>query len=83
MQHVDPESPHYDEFRQYQAKLQQRLRDLRRQHGLTQLDLAECGISPRHYTRLEQDPTRIISIWQLYKIAAYYKIPLSELLQTD
>ena len=79
--HVDPNSPLYDDFRDYQRRLQKRLRELRAEYGLTQMDLAESGVSFRHYMRMEQDPTAIISIWQLYKIAEYYEMSVSDLIE--
>jgi len=80
---ISEDSPIYNEFCEFQKKLQVRLRDLRKERGLTQLDMEDCGISSRHYERLEQDFTAITSVMQLYRIAAFYEMPLIELLDVD
>ena len=78
--HVDPTSPDYKNLREFQSKLRDRLKGLRKANDYTQLDMAECGISTRHYERLEQNPTAIISLWQLFRLASFYNMPIDDLL---
>ena len=80
---VDPQSPYYDEFRQFQKKMQNKLRNLREVNQLTQQDLAEAGISQRHYERMEQKPEAITTLWQMFQIAKFYDVPISSLLDVE
>ena len=81
--HIDPDSPHYDDFRDFQSKLKTHLRELRKENGYTQRDLIESGVSKRNYERMEQEADSLVSLWQLYKIAKFYDCTISELLDIE
>ena len=52
----------------------------REEHGYTQEDMTEFGLSLRQYQRMEHDATAIVSLWQVYKIAKAYGLSIHELL---
>lgn len=81
--HIDPESPYYNDFRQFQKELQGQLRKIRNDHGHTQQDMANTGMSQRHYERMEQDETAIISLWQIYRLAKFYGVSAAELIDVE
>ena len=70
-------------FLQFQEKLQKRIVSLRNKRNLVQEDMAEYELSVRQYQRMEQDPTAIVSLWQLYKIAKAHNLEIDELLRLD
>ena len=83
MQRPNADSIYYDEFLQFQEKLQERIVSLRNKRNLVQEDMAEYELSVRQYQRMEQDPTAIVSLWQLYKIAKAHNLEIDELLRLD
>jgi len=68
MQRPDPKSAHYKGFIRFQEKLCKKIKRLREAHGYTQEDMTDFELSLRQYQRMEQDPTSIASLWQLYKL---------------
>lgn len=80
MQRPDPKSAYYKEFRRFQQKLCNRIKELRDEHGYTQEDMTEFELSLRQYQRMEQDPTSIASLWQVYKLAKAFGLSVDELL---
>jgi len=80
MQRPDPKSPYYKGFCQFQEKLRSKILALRDEHGYTQEDMTDFGLSLRQYQRIEQDATTIVSLWQVYKIAKAYGLTIQELL---
>ena len=42
--------------------------------------MTDFELSLRQYQRMEQDPTAIVSLWQIYKIAKAYGLTINELL---
>ena len=83
MQRPNADSIYYDEFLRFQEKLQKRIVSLRNKRDLVQEDMAEYELSVRQYQRMEQDPTAIVSLWQLYKIAKAHNLEIDELLRLD
>jgi hypothetical protein len=83
MQRPNADSIYYDEFLQFQEKLQERIVTLRNKRNLVQEDMAEYELSVRQYQRMEQDPTAIVSLWQLFKIAKAHNLDIDELLHFD
>ena len=83
MQRPNADSIYYDEFLQFQEKLQKRIVALRNERDLVQEDMAEYELSVRQYQRMEQDPTAIVSLWQLFKIAKAHNLSIDELLDLD
>jgi len=83
MQRPNADSIYYDEFLQFQEKLQKRIVSLRNKRDLVQEDMAEYELSVRQYQRMEQDPTAIVSLWQLFKIAKAHNLEIDELLHFD
>lgn len=81
MQRPDPESAYYEDFSEFQAKLSARIVMLRRAKGYKQEDMLEAELSRRHYQRMEEEPDKIVSLWQVYKIARALEIDIAELLQ--
>lgn len=55
---------------------------LREQHGYTQEDMTDFELSLRQYQRMEQDPTSITSLWQVYKLAKAFGVTVEELLES-
>jgi DNA-binding XRE family transcriptional regulator len=83
MQRPDPKSPHYKSYCRFQEKLRQKIIALREEHGYTQEDMTDFGLSLRQYQRMEQDPTAIVSLWQVYKLAKAYGLTIQDLLETS
>ncbi len=83
MQRPNADSIYYDEFLQFQEKLQKRIVSLRNKRNLVQEDMADYELSVRQYQRMEQDPTAIVSLWQLFKIAKAHNLNIDELLHFD
>ena len=83
MQRPNAYSIYYDEFLQFQEKLQKRIVALRNKRNLVQEDMAEYELSVRQYQRMEQDSTAIVSLWQLFKIAKAHNLDIDELLHFD
>lgn len=83
MQRPNPESIHYDDFVQFQKKLHGKIIGLRKAHGYSQEDMTEFELSLRQYQRMEQDPTSIVSIWQLFKMARAYDLDLKDLVDVE
>lgn len=80
MQRPDPKSAYYKEFQKFQQELCKRIKELREEYGYTQEDMTDFELSLRQYQRMEQDPTSIVSLWQIYKIAKAFKLDINELL---
>lgn len=80
MQRPNPDSIHYDEFIQLQKKLRDKIVSLRKSRDLVQEDMAEYELSVRQYQRMEQDPTAIVSLWQVFKLAKAHDLDIHELL---
>lgn len=83
MQRPNADSIYYHEFLQLQEKLQKRIVALRNEKNLVQEDMAEYELSVRQYQRMETDPTAIVSLWQLFKIAKAHNLKVDELLRFD
>jgi len=80
MQRPNPDSIYYQEFIQLQNKLRDRVLSLRKSRGLVQEDMAEYELSVRQYQRMEQGPTAIVSLWQVFKLAKAHNLNIHELL---
>jgi transcriptional regulator with XRE-family HTH domain len=80
MQRPNPDSMYYDEFMQLQRKLRARIVSLRKNRNLVQEDMADYELSVRQYQRMEQDPTAIVSLWQIFKLAKAHNLDVHELL---
>jgi hypothetical protein len=80
MQRPNPDSVYYDEFIQLQEKLRDKLLSLRKARNMVQEDMADYELSVRQYQRMEQDPTAIVSLWQLFKLAKAHNLDIHELL---
>ena len=80
MQRPNPDSIYYDEFMQLQRKLRARIVSLRKNRSLVQEDMADYELSVRQYQRMEQDPTAIVSLWQIFKLAKAHNLEVHELL---
>jgi hypothetical protein len=80
MQRPNPDSIYYDEFMQLQNKLRVKIILLRKSRDLVQEDMADYELSVRQYQRMEQDPTAIVSLWQVFKIAKAHNLDIHELL---
>ena len=80
MQRPNADSAYYDEFLQLQEKLQKRIVSLRKNGYLVQEDMADYELSIRQYQRMEQDPTAIVSLWQVFKLAKAHNLEVHELL---
>ena len=80
MQRPNPDSVYYDEFIQLQEKLRDKLLSLRKARNMVQEDMADYELSVRQYQRMEQDPTAIVSLWQLFKLAKAHNLDVHELL---
>ena len=83
MQRPNKDSVYYSEFIQLQQKLRNKIIDLRKNKGLVQEDMASYELSVRQYQRMEQDPTAISSLWQLFKIAKAHNLDIKDLLDLD
>lgn len=60
-----------------------RMRELRKQHGLTQADVAEIvSVSPQQYQKYEDAQSKC-SLTTLIKLAETYGVPLAALLPDD
>jgi hypothetical protein len=80
MQRPNPDSIYYDEFIQLQKKLRDRILLLRKSRDMVQEDMADYELSVRQYQRMEKDPTAIVSLWQLFKLAKAHDLDIHELL---
>lgn len=80
MQRPNPDSIYYDEFIQLQERLRDKLLSLRKARNMVQEDMADYELSVRQYQRMEQDPTAIVSLWQLFKLAKAHNLDIHELL---
>ncbi|MDA9599122.1 hypothetical protein N9S48_01015 [bacterium] len=80
MQRPNPDSIYYEEFVQLQEKLRSKILLLRKSRNLVQEDMANYELSVRQYQRMEQDPTAIVSLWQLFKLAKAHNLDIHELL---
>ena len=80
MQRPNPDSIYYDEFMQLQKKLRDKIIRLRKSRDLVQEDMADYELSVRQYQRMEQVPTAIVSLWQVFKIAKAHNLDIHELL---
>lgn len=83
MQRPNPDSIYYDEFIELQQKLRDRIVLLRKNRELVQEDMADYELSVRQYQRMEQDPTAISSLWQLFKIAKAHNLGINQLLEIE
>lgn len=83
MQRPNPDSIYYDEFIELQQKLRDKIVMLRKSRRLVQEDMANYELSVRQYQRMEQDPTAISSLWQLFKIAKAHNLDVNKLLEID
>lgn len=80
MQRPNTDSIYYDEFLELQQKLHRRIRALRKSRGMVQEDMANYELSVRQYQRMEEDPTAIVSLWQIFKLAKAHDLDVHELL---
>ena len=80
MQRPNQDSIYYDEFIQLQEKLRDRILSLRKSRNMVQEDMADYELSVRQYQRMEQDPTAIVSLWQLFKLAKAHDLDIHDLL---
>lgn len=80
MQRPNPDSVYYHEFMQLQRKLCAHIVSLRKNRNLVQEDMADYELSIRQYQRMEQDPTAIVSLWQVFKLAKAHNLEVHELL---
>ena len=63
-----------------QKKLHSKIRELRKSRGMVQEDMANYELSVRQYQRMEEDPTAIVSLWQIFKLAKAHDLDVHELL---
>ena len=80
MQRPNPDSVYYHEFMQLQRKLRARIVALRKSRNLVQEDMADYELSVRQYQRMEQGPTAIVSLWQIFKLAKAHNLDIHQLL---
>lgn len=80
MQRPNPDSIYYHEYVQLQEKLCAKLIALRKDRNLVQEDMANYELSVRQYQRMEQEPSSIVSLWQLFKLAKAHNLDMCELL---
>jgi len=80
MQRPNPDSVYYHEFMQLQRKLRARIVALRKSRNLVQEDMADYELSVRQYQRMEHDPTAIVSLWQIFKLAKAHNLDIHQLL---
>ena len=83
MQRPNPDSIYYEEFIELQKKLRDKIFLLRKNRDFVQEDMADYEISVRQYQPMEQDPTAISSLWQLFKIAKAHNLNVSQLLEIE
>tara|TARA_B110000503_G_scaffold5168_1_gene6902 strand:- start:323 stop:574 length:252 start_codon:yes stop_codon:yes gene_type:complete len=83
MQRPNKDSIYYHEFIDLQKNLRNKIFVLRKSKGLVQEDMASYELSVRQYQRMEQDPSAISSLWQLFKIAKAHSLDIKELLDVD
>ncbi|MCT2530142.1 hypothetical protein N2382_04650 [SAR92 clade bacterium H921] len=83
MQRPNPDSIYYEEFIELQKKLRDKIFLLRKNRDFVQEDMADYELSVRQYQRMEQDPTAISSLWQLFKIAKAHNLNVSQLLEIE
>ena len=83
MQRPNPDSIYYEEFIELQKKLRDKIFLLRKNRDCVQEDMADYELSVRQYQRMEQDPTAISSLWQLFKIAKAHNLNVSQLLEIE
>lgn len=81
MQRPDPKSAYYKDFQRFQQKLCKKIKNLREEQGYTQEDMTDFELSLRQYQRMEQDPTSIVSLWQIYKLAKAFSLNVDEFLK--
>ena len=81
MQRPDPKSAYYKDFQHFQQKLCKKIKKLRKEQDYTQEDMTDFELSLRQYQRMEQDPTTIVSLWQVYKLAKAFGLGVDELLK--
>lgn len=80
MQRPNTDSIYYDEFLELQKKLHSKIRELLKSRGMVQEDMANYELSVRQYQRMEEDPTAIVSLWQIFKLAKAHDLDVHELL---
>tara|TARA_B110000305_G_scaffold208699_1_gene241143 strand:+ start:281 stop:532 length:252 start_codon:yes stop_codon:yes gene_type:complete len=83
MQRPNKDSIYYHEFVNLQKHIRNKIVVLRKSKGLVQEDMASYEFSVRQYQRMEQDPSAISSLWQLFKIAKAHSLDIKELLDID
>jgi len=83
MQRPNKDSIYYREFVNLQKHIRNKIVVLRKSKGLVQEDMASYEFSVRQYQRMEQDPSAISSLWQLFKIAKAHSLDIKELLDID
>ena len=79
MQRPNSDSAYYSEFIELQVNLCKIIVDLRKSRKLVQEDMADYELSVRQYQRMEEDPTAIVSLWQVFKIAKAHNLDLKQL----
>ena len=79
MQRPNSDSAYYNEFVALQENLCKKIVSLRKSRKLVQEDMADYELSVRQYQRMEQDPTAIVSLWQVFKIAKAHNLDLKQL----
>ena len=79
MQRPNTDSIYYDEFLELQKKLHSKIRELRKSRGMVQEDMANYALSVRQYQLMEEDPTAIVSLWQIFKLAKAHDLDVHEL----
>ncbi|UTW44811.1 helix-turn-helix transcriptional regulator [bacterium SCSIO 12696] len=77
---IPEQDPLHPAFQQFTRALRQRIIELRHQHGLTQEDMQQFGLSLRQYQRIESGETENITLANLYRIASAFNQPISDLL---
>ena len=80
MQLPNTDCIYYDEFLELQKKLPSKIRELHKSWGMVQEDMANYELSVRQYQRMEEDPTAIVSLWQIFKLAKAHDLDVHELL---
>ncbi|MDH5180264.1 MAG: hypothetical protein OEZ39_08145 [Gammaproteobacteria bacterium] len=80
MQRPDPSSRYFKEYSKFQEKLRMKIVALREESRYTQEDMADFELSLRQYQRMEQDPSAIVSLWQVFKIAKAHGLTINDLL---
>lgn len=79
MQRPNSDSAYYNEFVELQENLCKKIVNLRKSRKLVQEDMADYELSVRQYQRMEQDPTAIVRLWQVFKIAKAHNLDLKQL----